>query len=91
MEVSENFLGPEVDSTFAGIAVGEFDDSDALRPEKQDERDDPEPDGNAAICGDGGDDVEVEDGDDEEKDKIAASEGADQVRLGGLWCGGHDP
>jgi hypothetical protein len=54
-----------------------------LRPEKKKKRDDPEPDGNAAIGRDGGDDIEVEDGDYEEEDEIAASEGADQVGLGG--------
>ena len=86
MEVAENFLGPEVDAAFSGIAVGEFDDGDALRPEKKQQRDDPQPDGDAAVGGDGGDDVEIEDGDDEQQHQIAAPEGADQVRLvGGLW------
>ncbi len=90
VEVAEDFLSPEVDAAFAGIAVGEFDDRDALRPEEKEKRDDPEPDGDAAVGGDGGDDVEIEDGDDEEQHQIAASEGADQVRLGGgLGRGGQ--
>ena len=88
VEVAEDFLGPEVDAAFAGIAVREFDDRDALRPEEKKKRDDPEPDRDAAVGRDRGDNVEIEDGDDEEQHKIAASEGADQVRLGGLGrCG----
>ena len=62
------FFGPEVDSAFAGIAMREFDDGDALRPEEKKERDDPEPDCDAAVGRDGGDDVQVEDGDYEEED-----------------------
>jgi len=70
--------------------VSEFDDGDALRPKEKQERDDPEPDGYATVGGDGGDDVEVEDGDYEKEHKISASEGADQVRLrGGLGGGGQ--
>src|SRR5437016_12855524 len=61
MEVAEDFFGPEVDAAFAGIAVGEFDYGDALRPEEKKQGDDPEPDGHAAIGGDGGNDVQVED------------------------------
>jgi hypothetical protein len=90
VEVAEDFFGPEIDSTFAGIAVGKLDDGNALRPEEKKKGDDPEPDGDAAIGGDGGDDVEVEDGDYEKEDEIAASEGADQVRLNcGLGGGGQ--
>jgi len=69
--------------------VGEFDDGDALGPEEEDEGDDPEPDGDAAVGGDGGDDVEVEDGYDEKEDEVAASEGADELGVGGLWLGGQ--
>ena len=90
VKVAEDFFGPEIDSAFAGITVGEFDDGDALRPEEKKQGDDPEPDGDAAVGGDGGNDVEVEDGDYEEQDEIAASEGADQVRLScGLGGGGQ--
>ena len=49
VEVAEDFLGPEVDAAFAGIAVGEFDDRDALGPEKKKQRNDPEPDGDATV------------------------------------------
>jgi hypothetical protein len=90
VEVAEDFFGPEIDATFAGIAVGEFYDGDALRPEEQKKRDDPEPNRDAAVGRDGGDDVQVEDGDNEEEDEVAASEGADQVGLsGGLGGGGQ--
>src|SRR5260370_41906396 len=69
VEVAEDFFGPEVDAAFAGIAGREFDDGDALRPKEEEEGDDPEPDGDAAVGGDAGDDVEIEDGDDEEEDE----------------------
>ena len=55
MEVAKYFFGPEVVTAFAGIAVSEFDDSDALRPKEKKEGDDPQPDGNSAIGCDGGD------------------------------------
>jgi len=35
VEVAEDFFGPEVDAAFAGIAVGKFDDRDALRPKEK--------------------------------------------------------
>ena len=71
--------------------MGEFDDGNALRPEEKKKRDDPEPDGDAAVGGDGGDYIQVEDGDHEEKDEIAASEGADQMGLSrGLGGGGQN-
>jgi hypothetical protein len=70
--------------------VGQFDDGDALREEEEKKGDDPEPDGDAAVGCDGGDYVQVEDGDYEEEDEIAASEGADEVGLrSGLGGGGH--
>src|SRR5215469_6053320 len=73
VEVAEDFFGPEIDTAFAGIAVGEFDDGDALGPEEKKKRDDPEPDGDAAVGGDRGDDVQVEDCYDEKEYKIAAA------------------
>ncbi|MFZ0144275.1 MAG: hypothetical protein WAL08_07945, partial [Candidatus Sulfotelmatobacter sp.] len=84
MKVAEDFFGPQINATFAGITVGKFDYSDALRKEEEHQGDDPEPDGDAAVGCDGGNYVQVEDGDDEEEDEIAASEGTDQVRLSGL-------
>src|ERR1019366_8923105 len=72
VEVAENFFRPEVDTAFAGIAMGEFDDGDALGPEEQEKRDDPEPDGQAAVGGDRRDDVQIKSGYDEQKHKIAA-------------------
>ena len=80
MEVAEDFLGPKVDAAFAGIAMGEFDDGDSLRPEEKDERDDPQPDGDAAVRGDGGNDVEIEYGDDEKKNEVETAENAAQMR-----------
>ena len=74
MEVAEDFLGPEVDAAFAGIAVRELDDGDALRPEKEHERNDPQPDGDAAVGGDRRNDIQIEDGDDEEQNEVPASQ-----------------
>ena len=76
MEVAEHFLGPEVDSALAGVTSGEFNDGDALRQEEQQEAKDPQPDGDAAVRGNAGDDVEIEDGDDEEQHQVPASKGA---------------
>src|SRR3984885_16359813 len=83
VEVAEDFFGPEIDAAFSGIAVSEFDDGDTLGPEEEKKRDDPEPNGDAAIGGDRRDYVEIEDGNYEQENKIAASEGADQVGLSG--------
>ncbi len=79
VEVAEDFFGPEVDAAFAGIAMGEFDDGDSLRPEKKNERNDPEPDGDAAVGGDRWDDVEIEDGDDEKEDEVPTTEDAAEM------------
>src|SRR5882672_6346977 len=62
VEVAEDLFGPEIHATFSGIAVGEFNDGDALRPEEEDEGDDAEGNGNAAIVQDAGDHVEIENG-----------------------------
>jgi len=43
MEITEDFLGPKVDATFAWIAMGKFDNGYPLRPEKKNERDKPQP------------------------------------------------
>ena len=41
MEVTEDFFGPEVNAAFTGIAVSQFDDGDALGPEKEQQGNDP--------------------------------------------------
>ena len=90
VEVAEDFFRPKINPALARIAMSQLDDGDALWPEKQKKRDDPEPDGDAAIGRDGRNNVEVENSDNEEKYEIAAPEGADQVRLSiGLGSGGH--
>ena len=68
MEVTENFFGPEIDAAFAGITVGEFDDSDALGKEKRMSEMIQSQDGDAPVSSNGGDDVQVEDGDHEQED-----------------------
>jgi hypothetical protein len=81
MEVAENFLGPEIDSPFSGIAMREFDHSNALRPEKQEYRDDPQPDCDAAIRGDRRYHVQVKDRYYKQQDKVEATENALQMGL----------
>ena len=64
----------------------QFDHGDSLRPEEQKQRDDPQPDGHAAVGRDRRDDVQIEDRDHKQQHEIAASEDAYQVRLfDGLW------
>ena len=84
MEVTEDFFGPQVDAAFTGVAMGQFNDGDALRPEKEKQRDEPEPDGNAAIGGNARNDIQVEDGNDKQQHQVPASEDALKVRLVGI-------
>ena len=82
---------PKGNAAFSGITVSEFDDGNALRPEKKNERNNPQPDGHTAIGGDGGNHIEIENGNDEQQHQIAAPECADQMRLsGGLNIAGHN-
>ncbi len=85
MEVAEDFFGPQVDAALAGIALCEFDDGDALRPEEKEQRDEPEPDRDSAVGGDGRNDIQIEDRDHEEQHQVPASEDSFQVRLFGSW------
>ena len=62
MEVAEYPLGPEVHAALTGIAVRQFDDRDALRPEKQQQRQRPQPHRYSAVGGDGRNHIEVNDG-----------------------------
>src|SRR5262249_14960897 len=68
MEVTEDFLSPQIDSAFARIAMSQLDDGDSLGPKKEQERNDPEPYCHAAVGRNRGDDVEVENGDDKQQD-----------------------
>ena len=72
---------PTVDATFSGIAVGQFDDGDALRPEEQEQRDDPQPDRDSAVGRNRRDHIQVEDGDHEQQNQVGAAENALEVRL----------
>ena len=64
MKVTEFFFGPQIDAAFAGITVRQLDDGNSLRPEKQKDGNDPEPNRDAAVRGDRGDNVQVENGHD---------------------------
>jgi len=65
----------------------EFKDGDPLRPEEQEQCNDPQPDGNPAIRGDAGNYVQVEYGNDEEQHQVKASEDAFEVGLVGVGGG----
>jgi hypothetical protein len=73
VEVAEDFFGPEIDVVFARIAVGEFDDRDSLRPEEEKKRDDPKLDRDTTVGCDGWNYVQVENGDYEQQNEIAAA------------------
>src|SRR5439155_23325000 len=74
VEIAKDFLGPKINAAFAGIAMCKLNDGDTLRPEKEKQRNHPKPHGDATVGGDGGDNVQVEDGDDEEKNEFPSSE-----------------
>ncbi len=76
MKIAEDLFGPEIDAAFAGVTMSEFNDGDSLRPEKQQQGDDPEPDRDAAVGGDRRDNIEIEDGDDEKKNEVPTAEHA---------------
>ena len=80
VEVSKNFLSPEVHAAFAGVAMRKLNHGDALRPEKKRERDDPQPNRYATIGGDGRNDVQIENGNDKKQNEVPAAQHAAQVR-----------
>jgi hypothetical protein len=69
--------------------MGQLDYGNALGPEEEDEGNDPEPDSDAAVGRYRWNYVQIEDSNYEEQDEVAASEGADEVGLGGLGGGGQ--
>src|SRR2546422_302234 len=60
VKVSENLLGPKIDATFSRVAMSEFDYGNPLRPEEKNQRNHPQPDGDAAVGCDGGKNIQVE-------------------------------
>ena len=83
MEIAEDFLCPQINPAFTGIAVRKFDDSDSLRPEEQQQRNNPQPNRNAAIGRDGRDYIQIEYCHHKQQHQIAASEDAFEVGL--MW------
>jgi len=79
VEVSKDLLGPKLDAAFARVTMRLRDDRDALRPEEQQQRDESEPNGDVAIGGNRRYDVQIEDGQDEKKDEVAAAEHSPEV------------
>src|SRR6266850_366800 len=81
VEVAENFLRPKVDAAFPRVAMSELDHGNALRPEKKNQRDHPQPDGDAAVSGYRRNNIQVENGDDKEENEVPLAQNAAQV-----WC-----
>src|SRR6476620_6575738 len=73
VKIAEDFLCPEIDPAFTGIAVPKFDDSDSLRPKEQQQRNNPQPNRNAAIGRDAGDYIQIEYCHHKKQHEIAAS------------------
>ena len=59
----------------------QFDNRDALRPEEENQRNDPQPDRDAAVGGNRRHHVEVENGNHEQQNEITPAEHALQMRL----------
>src|SRR6201999_1824870 len=49
VKVTEHFFGPEIDAAFPGIALRQLNHGNALRPEKEKQRNQPQPDRNPSI------------------------------------------
>src|SRR5713226_5689989 len=81
VEVSEKSFCPQVNATLAGITMCQFDDGDTLRPEKQKQCQNPQPDGNGSIGGDGRNHIEVDHRHYEQQNQVPAAEHALQMRL----------
>jgi hypothetical protein len=91
MKISEDFLGPEVNATFTGIAVSEFDDRNSLRPEKQNKGNNPKPNGDAAINGNRRNDIQIKNGYNEKQNEVHTPQDTPQVwRAMNLGSGGRD-
>src|SRR5580704_16876480 len=83
VEVAENFLGPEINAAFPGIPVRQLDHRDALRQEKQNQRDDPQPDRDSAIRGNRRQYIQVAYIDDKQEYEVALTEYPLEVRGSG--------
>ena len=85
VEVSELLLRPKINAAFTRIAMRELDNGNALRPEKQQDRNDPQPDRDAAVCRDRRHHVQIKDRDDEKQHQVPASQDTLEMRLiGGI-------
>src|SRR6266567_7735998 len=60
VEVSEDFLGPQINAAFSRIAMRQFNDRDSLRPKEEEERDNPQPNGYPAIRGNRWHNIQIE-------------------------------
>src|SRR5271169_1500639 len=81
VEVAEHFFCPQINAAFTGVTMREFDHRDPLRPEKQEQRDQPQPDGYASVGRDAGYDIEIEYGNHKQQHQVEASEDTLQMRL----------
>src|ERR1700733_11795630 len=80
VELAENFLSPEGHAAFSGIAMRQFDHGNSLRPEKQHQRNNPEPNSDAAVCSNAGQHIQVKTCYNKQRDKIPAPERSLQMR-----------
>src|SRR5450432_1050559 len=74
VELAENFLGPKIHAALSRIAMRQFDNGDTLGPEKHKERNNPEPNRDAAIRSNAGHHVQIEYRDNKERDKVPAAQ-----------------
>ena len=87
VKIPEHLLGPKVKAAFPGEAMRQFDDRNALRPEEESERQQPEPDGGEPARRHHRDQIHVGDGHHAQPGEIPGSQDPPQMRSG-LMDGG---
>src|SRR5580700_5936070 len=64
VKVAKHFFGPKVNAAFTRITMCQLNHRDPLGPEKEQQRDDPQPDRYAAIGGNARNNIEIKNGND---------------------------
>jgi hypothetical protein len=80
MKVTEYFLRPQIDAAFTRVTVSQLNHRNPLRPEKKHQRNNPQPDGDAAIGRNARNHIQIENCNDEQRDEVPTAEGPLQVR-----------
>src|SRR5208282_4655169 len=86
VEIAEFPLGPQIHAAFPRIAMSKLNHGNSLRPEKKNQRNQPKPNGDAAVRRDAGHHIEIEYGDNEERHQVPAPQRPLQV-WGGILRG----